>query len=354
MRARWEELSGFEPDYWLQAAALGWTSSLVPTELGGGAVSGRPVQDGTIVAEELGRAVAPGPFLPTNIVAGAIARSGSAEQQQRWLPGLLEGSLTAAWALAEPGGRWKGTLPSIELHIEQRGRELVLTGEKAYIEAAAEADLFLVVGRLEGSLCHLLVPRDSSGLQVVAGRSIDLTRRFGRLRFDAVRLDASALLGEVDADGAALELDLQTALALQCAETVGAADRAFWTTLDYGRDRFAFGRPVVSFQAIKHRLADMLQWLEFSKAVTEALAREVDDRGLEAPRLASVAKAYVADRCLDVIDECVQLSGGIGVTWEHHVHLYSRRVAVNRAVLGTPEQHKARLAVLLEADWPGM
>jgi alkylation response protein AidB-like acyl-CoA dehydrogenase len=112
----------------------------------------------------------------------------------------------------------------------------------------------------------------------------------------------------------------------------------------------AFGRPIVSFQALKHRIADMLQWLEFSKAIAEALATEIDAGGGTASRLASVAKAYVADRCLDVVDECVQISGGIGVTWEHHLHLYSRRIAVNRALFGTPEQHKKRLGTLLERD----
>jgi alkylation response protein AidB-like acyl-CoA dehydrogenase len=140
---------------------------------------------------------------------------------------------------------------------------------------------------------------------------------------------------------------LQVALALQCAETVGAADRVFEFTIEYAQDRYAFGRPIASFQALKHRIADMLVWLEFSKSIADAAAQAVD-RGDDAERLVRVAKAYVADHCLDLIDDCVQINGGIGVTWEHDIHIYSRRAAVNRAVYGSPEEHKERIAALLE------
>ena len=152
------------------------------------------------------------------------------------------------------------------------------------------------------------------------------------------------MVGEVGGAADAVERQLEIALALQCAETAGAADRVFEFTVEYAQDRFAFGRPIASFQALKHRIADMLQWLEFSKAVSDGAARAIDRGDADAARLASVAKAYVGDRCLDVIDDCVQLNGGIGVTWEHDIHLYSRRAAVNRAVYGSPEQHKERVA----------
>ncbi len=139
----------------------------------------------------------------------------------------------------------------------------------------------------------------------------------------------------------------EIALALQCAETVGAARRVFEFTVEYAQDRYAFGRPIASFQALKHRIADMLQWLEFEAAITDAAARAIDAADPEAPNLASVAAAYVGDRGLDVIDDCVQINGGIGVTWEHDIHLYSRRAALNRAVYGSPEQHKERVGALL-------
>lgn len=348
VRLLWERSDGFEHDYWLKAADLGWIAAFVPEALGGGSVSGQPVQDLAIVAEEMGRLVAPGPLLPANVVATAIASDGSREQQEQFLPGLASGHLVATWALAEDGAVWAEGAPAVQVKVDEVGGDLVISGTKAYVEAAPQADLFLVTARSARGLTQVLIPKDAPGLEVVSGRSIDLCRRFGRLHLDHVRIPASAALGADEDAAISVERQLQVAIALQCAETVGAAAQAFETTVEYASDRFAFGRPIVSFQALKHRIADMFQWLEFSKAITEALALEIDTAGAEVDRLASVAKAYVADRCLEIVDECVQISGGIGVTWEHHVHLYSRRIAVNRALFGTPEQHRARLAALLE------
>jgi alkylation response protein AidB-like acyl-CoA dehydrogenase len=140
---------------------------------------------------------------------------------------------------------------------------------------------------------------------------------------------------------------LRLALALQCAEMVGAADRTMEFTLEYGRERFAFGRPILSFQALKHRIADMVHWMEGSKAVSDELAAAIDADRADADDLASVAKAFVGEKCVDVIDDCVQITGGIGVTWEHDIHLYSRRAIVDRAMYGSPEEHKERLGALL-------
>jgi alkylation response protein AidB-like acyl-CoA dehydrogenase len=193
----------------------------------------------------------------------------------------------------------------------------------------------------------VLVPAETDGVTVTRGRSIDLVRRFGSIAFDDARVPLSAVVGDIGGAGDAVERQLQIALALQCAETVGAADRVFEFTIEYAQDRYAFGRPIASFQALKHRIADMLMWLEFSKAISDAAARAVD-RDEDAARLVSVAKAYVGDRCLDLIDDCVQINGGIGVTWEHDIHIYSRRAAVNRAVFGSPEEHRERIAALLE------
>jgi alkylation response protein AidB-like acyl-CoA dehydrogenase len=130
----------------------------------------------------------------------------------------------------------------------------------------------------------------------------------------------------------------------------GVAGRTLETTIEYGLDRFAFGRPIVSFQALKHRIADMTVRLEGSKAVTDALVAAIDSRSPDASRLATVAKAYVGETCLDVVDDCVQITGGIGVTWEHDIHLYNRRAAVDRALFGTPEEHKERVLQYMLRD----
>lgn len=338
---------GFDRAWWQQAAELGWTSLFVPAALDGGSLSGRPTADAVIVAEEMGRMVSPGPFLPVNVVASALAAGGSDRLQAEVLPGVLTGETIASWAHAEPGGRWDPDRMETTALVE--GGEVVLRGQKAYVEAAACADHFLVTARSGDGLTQVLVPAGTAGVEVVPGRSVDMTRRFGRLGLDDVRLAESAIVGtpgEADED---IARQWWLALALQCAESVGVADRTLEFTIEYGLDRIAFGRPIMSFQALKHRIADMTVWLEGSKAVADALATSVDgpDAGGADGRLGSVAKAYVGEKALDIVDDCVQITGGIGVTWEHDIHLYNRRAAVNRAMFGTPEEHKARLFELL-------
>jgi alkylation response protein AidB-like acyl-CoA dehydrogenase len=348
VRAAYELRSGFDGDWWRQAAELGWTSFFISETLGGGCVSGRPTVDAVIVAEEMGRLVAPGPFLPVNVVAAALAWRGSEDQQREVCPDLLAGDAVATWAFCEPGGQWNGS--SIHATATVGGAsDILLEGTKAYVEAGGVAQHLLVTARTHDRLTQLLVPSDAPGVEIVRGRSIDMTRRFARVRFEEVRLPSSAVVGEIGGADADVDRQLQLALALQCAEMVGVADRALEFTLEYGRDRFAFGRPIVSFQALKHRIADMTVWLEGAKAVSDALAAAVDLRDDQTDHLASVAKAYVGDHCLAIVDDCVQLAGGIGVTWEHDIHLYNRRVAVDRAIYGTPEEHKLQLLSLLES-----
>jgi alkylation response protein AidB-like acyl-CoA dehydrogenase len=340
-RALYDTAEGFDRAWWRKAAELGWTSLLVPEELGGGTLSGRPVCDAVIVAEEVGLLVAPGPFLPVNVVAATLAADGTDDQRSSVLQGLVSGDLLATWAFCEPSRRWEAD--EITTTASVTGGDIVLDGAKAYVEALASADHLLVSARTGGGLTQMLVPVDTPGVQVTPGRSIDMTRRFGSVRFDAVRLPATAAVGEVGgaADRVAIQLDL--ALVLQCAELVGVADRTLAFTTEYGMERLAFGRPIVSFQALKHRIADMYVRLEGAKAVTDALAMALDERSPDASRLAHVAKAYVGTHVLDIVDDCVQITGGIGVTWEHDIHLYNRRAAVDRAVFGTPEEHKHEL-----------
>jgi len=348
VRALYEEPDGFDRAWWRQAAELGWTSMFVPEAHGGGSLSGRPTVDAVIVAEEMGRMVAPGPFLAVNVVAAALAWSGSDAQQADVLPSLVAGDTIASWALAEPGGRWTPAMLTTTAEIE--GDTVVLTGEKRYVEAAAVADVLVVTARTGDGVTQVLVPTDAPGVTITRARSVDMTRRFGTVVLDGVRLPASAIVGEPGGAADAVERQIALALALQCAEMVGVADRALELTLEYGRDRFAFGRPIVSFQALKHRIADMTVWLEGSKAVSDALAAAVDgdpsfERGPS--ELASVAKAYVGEHVTDIVDDCVQITGGIGVTWEHDIHLFGRRAIIDRALFGTPEEHKHDLSVTL-------
>ncbi len=350
VRALYDSRDGFDRNWWRKAADLGWTSLFVPEAHGGGSLSGGPSRDAVIIAEEMGRLVSPGPFLPVNVVAAASAWAGNEEQQADLLPRLVSGEEIAAWAFAEAGKRWD--LTSIETKATFDGDTVVLDGTKAYVEAAGVADQFLVTAAADGGLTQVLVPAGTEGVVISRGRSIDITRRFGTVSFDRVTLPSSSILGQPGAQEL-VGRQLALAIALQCAEMVGVADRTLEVTLDYGRTRVAFGRPIVSFQVLKHRIADMTVWLEGSKAVSDALAAAIDEQSDESIALASVAKAYVGEHCLDIVDDCVQITGGLGVTWEHDIHMYNRRACVDRAVYGTPEEHKARLITHLGGNDDG-
>jgi alkylation response protein AidB-like acyl-CoA dehydrogenase len=155
------------------------------------------------------------------------------------------------------------------------------------------------------------------------------------------------VVGEVGAAAAEVERLLQVACVLQCAETVGAVDRMFGVTVEYLGDRYSFGRPLSSYQALKHRLADDKLWLEASHAIASGAARAVAERRDDAQELVSAAKAWIGPHATELLQDFVQLHGGIGITWEHDLHLYLRRATVNRVTYGTPEEHAERIAARL-------
>ena len=343
-----DEPAGFDRTWWRRGAELGWTSMLAPEAWGGGSLAGEGLLDLVIVAEEMGRLVSPGPLLATNVVADAVSTRGTREQQEALLPAIVSGAAVASWAFLEPGGRWRPE--AIRLEATPRDDGFLLRGIKSHVEVANEADHFLVTARAREGLTQFLVPANCRGLVRTPMESLDLVRRFGELRFDEVELPASALLGEWGGAAEDVERQLQVALAIQCAETVGIIDRVFEFTLAYMFERFSFGRPLASYQALKHRVADMKLWLEASHATANSAARAVQARSAEAARLVSVAKAYIGDCATAIIQECVQMHGGMGVTWEHDIHLYLRRATVNRVEYGTPVEHRERIAVAMGLD----
>ncbi|MGH9227162.1 MAG: acyl-CoA dehydrogenase family protein [Acidimicrobiales bacterium] len=348
-----DDPAGFDRGWWRRGAELGWTAFLVPEEHGGGTLSGGGLADLAIVAEEFGRLVSPGPLNPTNVVAAALAASGTPDQRADLLPGIVSGDVVAGWCFNEPGRGWRPG--DVELRARRSGDGFVLAGTKAMVEAASAADWFLVSARPDGAddgLVQFLVPRDAPGLSVTPMNGLDLVRRFGRVRFDDVAVASSARVGAGDAT-ADIERLLQIGATLECAQMAGAADRVLEFTAEYAFDRHSFGRPLASYQALKHRFADMKLWLEATHATVEGAARAIDGAaggsngatGGHAARLVSAAKVYVGDRVPELVQDCVQMHGGIGVTWEHDIHLYLRRVTLGRGLYGTPDEHRERLAV---------
>jgi len=333
---------GFARDWWARGAELGWTTLLVPEDRGGGSVSDAGLLDLLIVAEEMGRLVSPGPLLPVNTVLAALVDAGGHAEE---IESLVCGRAVGTWAVYEPGRGWSPESPGVTATPTDEG--WTLSGVKDRVEAADQADLFLVTVRAPEGLTQFLVPRGAPGLRVEPLWSLDLVRRFGEVHFDGVAVPAPALVGRLGAAAPLVERQRQIASVLQSAETAGAVDRVFEFTVAWAFDRYSFGRPLASYQALKHRFADSKTWLEACHGIVSAAGRAVQDRAPDAAELVAAAACYVGSRATEIIQDCVQMHGGIGVTWEHDLHLYLRRVTVNRALYGTPEEHRRALADLV-------
>ncbi|MHB8467038.1 MAG: acyl-CoA dehydrogenase family protein [Acidimicrobiales bacterium] len=340
VRALIGDPTGYSRQVLEKAGELGWFALLVPEELCGGSVSGRGLCDAALLAELQGRHVVPGPFLTMNVVADALARWGTKEQQTEVLPTIVAGQAVATWAVADDHGTtWNGS--GVRAVADAGGFRL--EGTSGFVQDAASADWLLVSARDDGSTSQFLLPRDTPGMAVVPLQTFDLGRRMAKVCFDGVIAPEHTLVGDAATAAAAVDHQLSIALALQCAETAGLIDALFSMTVQYAKDRIAFGRPIGSFQALKHVMADQAVFVETCMAGAVAATRAVQDDTTDVGEVTSMVKAYVGDVAVDVTQECLQVHGGIGYTWEHDLHLFLRRVSSNAALYGTPAWHRERI-----------
>lgn len=352
--------AGFDRDWWRRAADLGWTSLLVPEHLGGSAAPSSDagttsttgvagLADLAIVAEERGRLVSPGPLLPVSVAAWTLA-VGDADartdmERATALEATLSGASVCTWAVGEAEQSWLTAAPPVT--AVSRGTSLELSGTARAIESGADSDSFVLATGFGDAVLHVLVPAEIDGLHKERIHSLDLVRRHADLTFDGVVVPASSVIVGAGRGRAVLERQGHIANIVQCAEMIGAAARAFEMTLDYTAERCSFGRPLASYQVLKHRFADMKLWIEASHAAVEGAVTAVAGDSPFAAQLVSAAKLYVGRTAPDIVQDCIQMHGGIGVTWEHDLHLYLRRVTTDRQLLGTPVDHALRLASLI-------
>ncbi len=341
-----EDPVGFDPRVWSQGGDLGWYAMLVPEEYGGASVSGSGLVEAAIISEELGRMVHPGPFQVTNVVAAAIAEFGSGDQREEYLPSIASGETAATWAYMEPDGEWNPGHQSLSAARVESG--YVLNGTKTCVQDAASADLFLVTGRSSEGPAQFLVPASTPGVSIQRLECVDLARRLFEVSFNDVRVDLAAALGPIGDAGEAIERQLQVALVLQCAETNGATEQGLAITVQYSKDRVAFGRPIGSYQALKHRMAEHRMWLEASFATTSYASHSVLGRRHDAPAAVRLAKAHVGKRSTATLHDCIQLHGGIGMTWDYDLHLYFRRTIGNEVLYGSPYELTRSLVDIVE------
>jgi alkylation response protein AidB-like acyl-CoA dehydrogenase len=335
----------FDPARWREAGELGWYGLFVPEEFGGGSVSGSPLHDAVLVAEARGRYVQPGPFTGTNVVALAIARDGTDALKQAHLGALAAGDRRGAWGIGDASG-----VPEAgAVRVERTNDGFALHGAASLVAEGAGADVFVVTVRHNGdgsAVSQFVVPADHPGVTVAALDGLDLTQRFARVEFDGATLPHDALLGTEGAAHTSVDRQVDVAAVLTMADSVGAMRRLLDMTVDYAKQRIAFGRPIGSFQALKHMLADAALAVEVSAAALGAATDAVVGERATASEIVSMAKAYVADAGVTVAQTCFQAHGGIAFTWEHDVHFYMRRLQTNRVLYGDPQWHRERICRL--------
>jgi alkylation response protein AidB-like acyl-CoA dehydrogenase len=349
VRAAMASAEGYEQETWERLGAeLGLCALLVPEAYGGAGLG--PVEL-VAVMEEMGRALLCAPFFSTVALAEtALLHAATDTQQADLLPPLASGAQTATLALAEPAGRWDPE--GVSAIATRDGDSFVLSGTKSFVVDGHTADLILVAARAPGSagdrgLSLFAVPAGTEGLARRPLPTLDLTRRLAEIRLDGVRVPASALLGEEGAAWAALAATLDLAAVALAAEQVGGADRCLEMAVDYAKVRVQFGRPIGSFQAVKHKCADMLLRAESARSASYyagwAAAAGAPDRA----EAAALARVYCSEAYFFCAAENIQIHGGVGFTWEHDAHLYFKRARSSAALLGDPSSYRERLASAL-------
>jgi alkylation response protein AidB-like acyl-CoA dehydrogenase len=308
---------GYDTRVWQRGSELGWAALLVPEDCDG---LGRDLVDVALIAEEHGRTVQPGPLISNAVATVGLTRSRRDDVRSRVLPALATGAAVVTWAFAEPHQPWDAAAVSVVATADGDGFRL--RGIKTAVADADTATWILVTARLDGRLAQFLVDRHAAGLVVRRQRTIDITRGFDEVRLEDVRVASSALLEAGDEANTTVALQNRCGAVLVSADSLGVGERVLQMTVEYARLRVQFGRPIGSFQAVKHKCATMRMWLQASKAYTSTAI----------PALTS---------------EALQVHGGIGFTWEHDLHLYHRRAKANEVLFGDPYLHHERLAAEL-------
>jgi alkylation response protein AidB-like acyl-CoA dehydrogenase len=338
VRTLMDTTDGLDPAVWRQAGEqLGLQGIAIPEEYGG---AGFSFAEQAIVLEELGAALYGGPYLASAVLAAtALLASGDEKAKREYLPDIASGELIGTLAFTEEDGSWDaGAIRMTALADGDRWR---LDGRKSFVLDGHTAGLIVTVARAGDALSLFAVPAGAAGLTRTALPTLDQTRKLARLEFSSV---PATLVGAVGDGSAVLARVLDVAAIGQAAEQLGGAQRALDMAVGYAKVRHQFGRPIGSFQAIKHRCADLLLEVESLRSAVQYAAAAVAENSAEIPVVAALVKAYASDVYFHVAAENIQIHGGIGFTWEHDAHLYFKRAKASELFLGDATYHREHLA----------
>jgi len=343
-----ESAEGYCPKLWKEMAELGWLGLTIPESCGGAELTW---VDLVVLLEETGRSLFPSPLLSSTLAALAIARNGSRQQQERWLPAIAEGRSLFSVALLERSDILGPT--GVGLESRREGGVTRLSGEKLFVPDAAVATHFVLsyrTGQAPEDVGLAVVESGAAGLQVEALSCMDATKQLGKLALDGVCIDDDAILGGSTPGGAAgwsaVSFLLDCAAAAVTAEAIGAAEAGHALAVQYAKERVQFGSLIGRFQGVKHPLAEMYVDIESFKSILYYAAWCLDKSPDEAPLHVSMAKAYVSDAFVRIGIDGVELHGAIGYTWEYDAQLYLKRSKWVKAMFGDSDHHYERVASL--------
>jgi alkylation response protein AidB-like acyl-CoA dehydrogenase len=343
VRALLDDESGYDRALWSSMAELGWLAIHLPDDRGG---MGASYGDLAVILHELGRQVTPSPMLTSAVVgAAALTAAQNGSLANDLLPGVASGELIVTAALCNVEGSYEPSQSTVRW--SSSNGSVVLDGATRFVPDAGVADHLVVAAVDEaGAVTIALVDRGAPGVAVEVEPTFDRTRRLARVTLDGVAVGADRLLAE-PGSGAELQEHVTSvgAIAAIC-DSVGAAEHILEISNAYAKERFQFNRPIGSFQAVKHHLANMFIDVEASRAAA-MFAVDALDGGGDARHAAAVAKSFAGPACARVAATAVQVHGGIGFTWEHDAHLFLKRTKLDEALFGSPKWHRQRLAAVL-------
>jgi alkylation response protein AidB-like acyl-CoA dehydrogenase len=338
VRRLMETTEGYDPSVWKQMGEqLGLQGLAIPEEFGG---SGYSYVELGVVLEEMGRALLCAPYFSTVVLAAnTLLHCGDESAQKEYLPGIASGETIATLAFTEPSGRWDAD--GIQMTASGSGDSWTLDGEKMFVIDGHTADLLLVAARTGAGISLFAVRADASGVTRTPLSTMDQTRKQAKVEFSGT---PARLIGADGAGWDTLDRVLDLAAVGLAAEQVGGAQKCLEMSVEYAKVRVQFGRPIGSFQAIKHKCADMLLEVESAKSAAYYAMWAASELNDELPVVASLAKAYCSDAYFHAAAENIQIHGGIGFTWEHPAHLYFKRAKSSELLLGDPTYHRELLA----------
>ncbi len=342
-----EDEKGYSPELWQKMAQQGWMGLIIPEEYGG---TGMNICELVVLLEEFGRALVPGPFIPTVVLGGVpIMEAGTDEQKKQYLPKIASGELIMTMALTEPSAKW--TADGVTLEAKKDGNDYVLNGTKLFVQDAHVTDMMVVVARTGGKgedgITLFLVDSKSSGIKFEVLKTIAADKQ-AEVVFENVKVPAANILGAEGKGWPIVEKTKDVATVAACAYLVGLSQMDFDVTLNYAKERVQFGRPIGSFQAIQHKLADAVIDVDGSRFITYKAAWSLQEGEPDADMMISMAKAWTSDASRRVVAHGQQIHGGIGFTKEYKIQLYFRRQKWMELMWGDADYHRELVAQGLE------